>query len=202
MTGAILTDEALLDACQKGDARAWEEFVSRFSRLIYWSIRRTLQDTPGGVREDLVADIFQDVFRKIFEKRSFEVLESAAHIKKYLVVVSAHAARDRIKSRRRADAKNVPLEDTFADAGVLPDGLSAAGPAEEAMQNEKNTLIAEVMSSLGEKERACLEFAVEEGMTHQAIGLLLGIPQDTVSSIIRRAKDKIKEKLIKKGLFE
>ena len=49
------TDEALVLACRRGDAAAWETLVARYQRLIYSIPRR------AGLAEDLAADVFQHV---------------------------------------------------------------------------------------------------------------------------------------------
>ncbi len=195
-------DETLLAACLRGDAGAWDEFVTRYSRLIYWSIRQTLRESRYGGREDLVGDVFQDVFGKIFERSAMLRLNDARNIRKFLVVLSANLTLDRLKSISRLEGKSIYLDDPQegAGTGAVPVYAIEAGPAEAAGRNEKQTLVAEVLGSLGAREKACLEMHFFDDRTHREIGLVLGLPQDTVSSIIRRAKEKIKDKFIKKGL--
>ena len=201
MPPAFLSDEALLKGCLGSDTRAWDEFIARFSKLIYWAIRQSLNKTRFSSREDLVSDIFQDVFRKIFENNKLLDLKDAGHLKKFLVVLSTHMALDRIKSLSRFEEKSV-----FVDAGLAAKqedeglaGVVAASPDQNpdalAHENEKRRILAEAMEALVPKERACLEFSVHDNKTHYEISLLLGVSQDMVSSFIRRAKDKIRDRL-------
>ena len=49
------------------------------------------------------------------------------------------------------------------------------------------------------KDRACLEFYFVGGKTARDIGEILGLGEDTVRSVIRRAKENLKQKLLEKG---
>ncbi len=189
------SEEALLAGCSRNDSGAWNEFITRYSRLIYWAIGQILKDSRFGSRLDLTEDIFQDVFRKIFEKNTLTSLADPAHIKKYLVVLSTHLTLDRLKSISRWENKSVNTDD-------LVEGEAAQkSPQETVHQNELNAAVSEALDGLTSKEQACLELHVLDGMTHQEVGVVLELSQNTVSSIIRRAKDKVKEKLRKKGNF-
>ncbi len=199
-------EEALLGACLRQDEGAWDEFIRRYSKLIFWSIRQTLSQSSFGSRHDLPAELFQEVFQRILEKKEMLRLKDAANIKKFLVVLSAHLTLDRMKAISRAEGRSVYID--AEPRGINEGGLAGElewadqeNPADQAHRGEKQAIVEEVLESLGSRERACLEMDVFDDKTHQQIGQILGIPQDTVSSAIRRAKDKMREKFIKKGLF-
>lgn len=201
MTPPFENDETLLAACLRGDAGAWDEFVKRYSRLIYWSIRQTVRQSRFGAREDLVGDVFQDVFGKIFEKSAMLRLNDARNIRKFLVVLSANLTLDRLKGLSRLEGKSVYLDAPEGEAGLCgPIDTLESGPAGTAARKERQAIVVDVLGGLSTREKACLEMHFFDGRTHREIALVLGLPQDTVSSIIRRAKEKIKDKFIKKGL--
>ena len=196
MLSVFASDKALLRACSRRDSRAWEEFVRRFSKLIYWAIRKTLEGSKFHGDEDLIGDIFQDAFGKIFERDVLSDLKNPGHIRKFLVVLSTHLTLDRLKHTRRREERYVFTED-LDRASEAPEVDS---PDFGVLKNEREILIGEALNSLGNQERACFEFYIYEEKSHQEIGLLLGISQEAVSSIIRRAKERVREKLAKKGL--
>ncbi len=207
MPQSFHADEALLQGCLRGDARAWDEFVTRFSRLIYWAIRRVLSDSRFAGQEDMVSDIFQDVFRKIYEKNSLLLLKDANNLKKFLIVLSTHQTLDHIKNISRMEKKNVSIDEVSfggrgeADLTPAVEIQAASSPAEKVSEREKHSALSEAIESLPPRERACLEFHLYDEKTHREIGELLGITQDTASSLVRRAKEKIKEKISKKGFL-
>ena len=206
--GAVFGGErALLAGCLRGERGAWDEFVRRYSRLVYWSIGQTLQESRFFGRGDLTGDIFQDVFQKIFEKKLLARLDEAGNIKKYLVVLSAHLALDRIKSISRLENKSVfvDAEAGEEDGGRPPEAIEAppqGQPDQVAAHHEKRAVISGILDGLGAKERACLELDIFDGKSHREIGLILGVSQGAVSSIIRRTKNKVRQKLLKKGILE
>ena len=56
------------------------------------------------------------------------------------------------------------------------------------------------LGRLSPKERTCVEWHYLDGRTHREIGLILGLPLNTVTSIIHRTRQKLGEALGGKGL--
>jgi RNA polymerase sigma-70 factor, ECF subfamily len=199
-----LEDEELVSACLEGRKEAWDEFVGRFSKLIYWSITRTVEKQPFGGVEELCEEVFQEVFRKLLEKEELSKLRDAKNIRKFLSVIACHAAMDKLKSLGRYERKNVSpdLGSLFPDGDEIPAslGLEHESPADLVLSREKDALIEETLGGLSPKERSCVEMHYLDGRTHQEIGVVLGLSQDTVSTVIRRAKDKLRKDFLKKGL--
>jgi hypothetical protein len=55
------SDEALILACRRGDAAAWETLIARYQRLVYSIPRR------AGLDADLSAEVFQQVFTVLLQ---------------------------------------------------------------------------------------------------------------------------------------
>lgn len=199
MTWTSAADGALLQGCLHSDADAWDEFTGRFSKLIYWSIRQIMNDSSFGSREDIIADIFQDIFSKLFEKNVLAGVKDAEHLKKFLVVLSTHQTLDRIKSLSRLEGKSISLDSPLTASEE--EEVSLQGPVGSAHENEKRAVIGEVMDSLTPKERSCVEFYILDGKSYQEIALIVGFTSDAVSSVISRAKYKIRKKMIKSKFF-
>jgi len=201
-----LEDEELVLGCLEGKKEAWGEFVDRFAKLIHWSIRQTVQKVPLGGVDELCEEVFQELFKKLLEKDELSKLRDAKNIRKFLSVTACHAAMDKLKSLGRYERKKtVSVFETGEDGtGLSTDLCDAAeiNPATEALSRERNDLIAQALESLSCKERACVEFHFLDGKTHFEIGRILGISQDTVSTVIRRTKEKLKKNFIEKGLNE
>ena len=191
MPDASLSDADLIAGCLSGKPGAWESFVTRFSRLVYWSIHRSLQGSMAD-RQDVVDDIYQEVFRQLLEKDELSRLREATSVRKFLCVIAAHRTLDRLKSLKRTEERSVDLE-TAGDAAVF-----AVPPL--TPNRERDDLIARAIETLNPKERFCVQMHYYEDLPHREIAALLGIPQDTVSSIIRRTREKLKAKFLEAGL--
>ena len=182
----------------EGKKAAWDIFVERFSKLIYWSIHKTLEASSFRERKELTQEIFQEVFKRLLEKEELSRLQNVDGLKKFLTVMACHAAMDKIKSLSRRE--NRYLSGTGFGEGAHWQLGSDSNPANEIASREQQALIAQVFNELPAKERFCMEWCLE-GKTHREISDILGIPQDTVSSLIRRTKDKLKKIFIEKNIL-
>lgn len=196
-------DAALVAGCLDGRKDAWDAFVGRFSKLVFWAARKTLASTAYASRADLCEDVHQDVFRKLLEPEGLARLRDPKGLRAFLTVMACHAALDRVKALSRADKRATA---DFREEGEAGGGAfaflkdEAPGPGDAASANERAALVAEALRALAPKERACVEFHYLEGKTHREISEILGIPQDTVSTVIRRTREKLKQKLADRGL--
>ena len=147
------------------------------------------QDLPQAEREDVGREVFQDFFLQLVEKRSLDQLKDAAKIRKFIVVSVTHLAQNKLRQRRRVSSWEQPL-----DEAVTADEV--ADPAFQEAVVKQLDLLASVYEDLDPKEKVIMDFCYAEGMTHGDIAILLGIPQDTVSTVIRRSKEKIRKKMM------
>lgn len=199
------SDDALVAGCLSGRKDAWDAFVTRFSKLIFWAARKTLASTACARRQDVCEEVFQDVFRKLLEPEGLSRLREVAGLRSYLTVLTCHAALDKVKALSRRENKTVRGAVDAEREGLPEDFLAlmkddAPGPAETAAAKERSKLIALALGKLSPKERACVEFHYLEGKTHREIGEILGLPQDTVSTVIRRARERLKAAFTEQGL--
>ena len=200
------TDAELVSGCLQGQKDAWNAFVGRFAKLIHWSIRRTLERTPLAGRPDAHDEIFQNVFEKLLRRNELAKLKDSESIRKFLCVMSGRMAADKLKYFLRKSARDLSFDEETAERGE-DQWLSGAGvkevpedPAQASLTREKNDVIAGVLKRLSPKELACVEFHIFDGKTHNEISRILGFPQDTVSTIIRRAKEKLRKEFSDKGM--
>lgn len=188
-----LTDDALLKGCQQGRKDCWDAFVERYSKLIYWSLHRTLASSSYSSRTGLIDEIFQEVFAKLLEPGELGRIRDTKAVAKYLIVLSARKALDKMRSLSREERAGDPLD--FM-AGLPHE------PAIEAENDGSGQAVRDTLEELKPKERFCLEMHYLEGKTHREIAGLMGLPQDTVSTLIRRTREKVKVRLTDKGLAE
>ena len=185
------SDQQLITGCLEGKKESWDIFVERFSKLIYWSIWRTLENTSFGEKGDLAREIFQEVFEKLLERNELEKLREIEGIRKFLIVMACRLTLDKIKALGRHERK-VEIAGEF---NMLDTSL-------QVVSHERGLLIAEALKGLSSKERRCIEWHYVDGKTHRQIAKVLGLPQDTVSSVIRRTKERLRKIFLEKGILE
>ena len=200
------TDEELLAGCLAGDKQCWDAFVEQFSRLVYWSIRKTLSAGPYQRRQEVCDDLFQDFFAKLLERGELAKLRNASSLRKFLSVTACHLAMDRVKGLSRFDRKTARAG-TAMDAEeerLVPEGRAIAGgavsdPRTEAITREAQAALSAALSELSAKERACVELHYLDGLAHAEVAGILGLPLGTVSTVIRRTREKLRRSVLEKG---
>ena len=188
-------DQELIAGCLRGEAAAWDLFVERFAKLVHWSIRKSFDYSPPGGREEFCREVFQDFFQQLIDKNELSKLREVRNLRRFLVVMASHLALDRLKSLSRHAKKMRPAEDLLPSEEETV--LSNVKDGQDI--TDRDEILNGSLQDLSVKERACLEFFVVEGKTASQVGLILGIPENTVHSIVRRTKEKLKDKLIKRG---
>ena len=198
MAKRFSSDEALVAACVEGRKDAWDAFVERFSKLIYWSIRKTLEASGSRGKAGIIEDVFQSVFEKLLEREELVRLRNLKSIAKFLSVMACRETLDKMR-RSSVLGKNFLSSDSTVLEGTA-DKVFSSNPSHRAVSNETEALLEEVLDRLSTKERACVELHYLDGKTHREIGELMGLSQDTVSTVVRRTKDKLQALFAQKGL--
>lgn len=120
-------------------------------------------------------------------------LAGAANLTKYLHVTVSNLVSERFRRSGTIEKFEVSEESAEAEAGESSD---------DTVLSERRAILESVLGTLKPDQRKCLELHYLDGHTHQEVGNILGLSQDTVSSILRRAKEKLRERLRAKGIEE
>src|SRR5262245_3528304 len=111
------SDEALILACRRGDAAAWETLIARYQRLVFSISRR------AGLDADLSAEVFQQVFTALLER--LDHIEQPMYIGAWLATTARREAH-RVRQRERAASASRDREDQesdILDTALLPDEI-------------------------------------------------------------------------------
>ena len=186
-----LDDQSLVARCNYGDRVSWEKFVERFSQLIFWAIKERLKRANFRHNQQDIEDIFQNVFVLLWEKEKLQQIRNRGNISGWLVMVAANCALNYCRNKRDGLLrKEFSLEKVHsADCG-----------ADEAIDQQKlHNILERIFSYLPVRERIILKLNYLYDKTHLDIGKLLKMPTNTVSSIIKRTKEKLRLELKNQG---
>ncbi|MCK9615101.1 MAG: sigma-70 family RNA polymerase sigma factor [Candidatus Omnitrophica bacterium] len=185
-----MNETELIGRCINKEKQAWDIFVERYSRLIYWAIRKRLKASSFTFSEDDVQNIFQEVFLSILEGEKLTQLRDAKLICSWLAMIASNKAFDfmrgtlRNKQRFIADVillKNKDCEQNLSDRETI-------------------NILENIINTLSDREKIIISLNLLEEKTHKEISGILGIPINTASTIIARTKEKIKKELGKYGI--
>ncbi|MGC5030455.1 RNA polymerase sigma factor [Micromonospora sp. DT229] len=167
----------------RGDRRAFDELYRRTAPWLEVRLRRRCADP------DLVAEVLQDTYLTVWRAAGSFAGRGGGGARGsavgWLWTIAAHHLVDAFRRRaRRAQRPQVPLMPATAPAAE--DEVMAARVGQE-LEQALLTLPAEV--------RAALRATVLDGLSSREASVLLGVPENTVKSRVRRARIALREAL-------
>jgi RNA polymerase sigma factor (sigma-70 family) len=178
------SDEALVLACQRGDASAWQALVVRYQRLIYAICRH------AGLDQHECADVFQSVFEALLQ--CLDHIERPALIGTWLATT---ARRQAWRAARSAPAISLPLGDDLPYADMLTD--TAPLPDEILLRQEAQHRVRVAVAALDEPCRRLLEllFYRPTPAPYAEVAATLGIPEGSIGPTRARCLRKLRHLL-------
>lgn len=185
------SDAALIGACRRGDAAAWEMLVGRYQRLVYSVPRR------AGLDEDAAAEVFQSVFAALVEH--LDAIEQPDRIGAWLMTT---ARREAWRVGRRLAGTR-----TTATVGQGDDGMAVdipdtdPLPDEAAIQLEEQHTVRQAVAALDDRCRTLLTllFYRAEPPPYAEIAAALGTSQGSIGPTRARCLEKLRHLLVERG---
>ncbi|MEU4593644.1 RNA polymerase sigma factor [Micromonospora aurantiaca] len=183
--GSRQDEERLLRRVARADLDAFDELYRRTSPWLAIRLRRRCAD------DGIVAEVLQDTYLTVWRAAgSFSGLRpspdapggSAAG---WIWTIAARRLVDAL--RRRARVQEVPTD-------VLP-VRSAPAAEDEALAGSFGSEVGAALDALAPELRAVLAAMVLDGLTVRETSVLLGVPEGTVKSRARRARNALREAL-------
>jgi RNA polymerase sigma-70 factor (ECF subfamily) len=162
---------------RSGEAAAFEALVRRWQQ----PVARLLFHLVG--RDELVADLCQEVFLRVYEHRD-RYRETGA-FSAWIYRIALNVARD---AQRRSRKETVGLGDREAAA-------SGPSPEDACAQAECGRLIARSIAELPEPLRLVLVLRHYDEMSFEDMARLLGAPASTLKSRFRAALERLRQRL-------
>lgn len=176
MTSTPPADEALLPRVARGDKAAVRACIARYGGLVWSLARRFLRDPREA--EDAVQEVFVDLWRSA-DRFDPEVSSE--------VVFVSMITRRRLIDRRRRTQRRLDTEPMPASE---PEGHELHP---ERSAEAKNA--ARALEQLRPEQRQVLLMSACEGLSHDEIAKLTGMPLGTVKAHARRGLIKVRELL-------
>jgi RNA polymerase sigma factor (sigma-70 family) len=172
----MTSDYDLLDAWRAGDARAGNELFERHFESVYRFLHSKTSKDPS--------DVVQSVFLACVEGR--DSFRGESSFRTYLFAVARKQLYKHYRDRR-----------PDADFGVT--SLADFGPTPSLLidQRAQDRLLLEALRAIPLELQIALELHYWEHMPAPEIARVLDIPEGTVRSRLRRAKEALEEKLAK-----
>lgn len=178
----MMTDpECLRHFAEKGDREAFAEVVRRQTDFVYsvaWRVSRNPQ-----LAEDATQAVFVSLAQQAGKLCRYHTLAGWLHA----------AARNRAIDLIRQEARRRARE----QEAVTMQNDSIPGPAEWA---EISPVLDEAVAQLGEADRQAILLRFFNGLSHQEIGTVLGLSENSANKRIERALEKLRGYFARRGV--
>lgn len=175
----------LVERCIEKEEKAWEEFVERFSGLLYFSARERLRRSSFAFGHKDLEDIVQGIFLEMWEKGRLEGVRKREKITAWLSVVAQTRALNYMRQKKD---RLLRQEELCKIDEIKVDSTSG-------IDEDKVVKLEEAIEGFSAREKIILKLNMIHGRKHREIARFMDIPINTVSTIIARKKRMLKEKM-------
>jgi len=171
------TDAALMGRLAQRDESALSLLYDRYAGMLTSVLNRVLHDSQAA------EEILQDIFFQLWNSPSrFD--QSRGSLPGWLMVIARNRAISRLRRHNPAAASEELMENTI----VMPFNLETAVSRQEMVGRVKSAL-----ENLPKEQRAAVELAYFEGLTHSEIAERTGDPLGTVKTRLRTGVETLKK---------
>jgi RNA polymerase sigma factor (sigma-70 family) len=170
-------EQRLALAFATGDAWTLREVYDRYGTQVYRVALACLSD--AGDAEDTTQTVFVDAWRA---KASFNPAKGS--LGGWLMAITKRRCIDRLRSRERN------RRDVAAVAAAGDHNHPVPGPDQVVDQ----IVVADQLARLPQSQRAVLQLAFYDDLTHSQIASLTGLPLGTVKSHLRRGLEQLRRR--------
>jgi RNA polymerase sigma-70 factor (ECF subfamily) len=180
-----MRDEELVALVARSDRTAFETLYDRHASRALGLAMRIFRDQP------LAEDIVQEAFWRVW-KRAGTFDTERGHFSSWLLSIVHHLSIDRLRAGRGAPA-TVTIDSEFNAEMDVRD--MSQDVAEQAWAKLQSGAMRDALTQLPEAQRAVIEMAYFEGLTHQEISERLSEPLGTIHTRARLGLSKLRELL-------
>lgn len=200
-----MDDLEFVRRCIKGDKASWDDFVERYSRLIYNYIYAILANRVSGPElPDCVREVYQDVFLSFLKDNCRKLRSYSARngcsLASWLRVITINHTFDFLKKKK----KFVSL-DSEAGEGITFKEFLAAQPYSERHDaselKEKFSGLKECIEGLGREDRYFLELHFNQDLGLEKVKDILRISRGAADMRKTRIIGQLKECFKSKGFM-
>ena len=172
-------DAMLIEACLRGDRRAFDKLVDRYEGPLFSAAYRI----TGSVEDAM--DATQSAFVNAYEK--LHTFDPTYRFFSWIYRIAVNQSLNLVGSRK----EQTELEENTATVG--------RGPAEIFDSNETSGQLKRALDELASDYRTVIVLKHLEGFSYREIGELLDIPEKTVKSRLFTARQRLRAILTERG---
>lgn len=174
-------DEELVRRAIKGDSKAYNTFVEKYRRALYYHILKMVRD------KEIVDDLVQETFIKAFD--NINSYNASYAFSTWLYRIATNHTIDYLRKKKlRTLSIDEPVQTKEGEMNMeLPD--REAETDEPMMRKQRHEILREAIQNLPEKYRRVIQMRHMEELSYQEISETLDLPLGTVKAHIFRARE-------------
>jgi RNA polymerase sigma-70 factor (ECF subfamily) len=182
------SEQVLVDRISSGESAAFQEFVDRYKKKIYY----IAYDITGD--HDDAEDVSQEVFIKVF--RSLKTFRRNAKISSWLYQISVNASIDLLRKKASKPEKSMDdIERADIQENLPGSSTRAQNPERSAEDLIIQKHISEALQKVSPKERSVFVMRHYNELKIREIAEILGVSPGTVKALFYRATRKLRKEL-------
>jgi RNA polymerase sigma-70 factor (ECF subfamily) len=180
-------DHKLVLACIRGEARAWDDLVTRYGPVVYDASRFVLRRTLGSAQVEDIENIVQGVLLGLCDKECHRLrsFQGRSSFKTWITSVTARFALNYVRTeKRKGSLKYFHLDESSTD---LPEQKEFV-----LMPSEERDRLLQAMGQIPDRDRLLLKLLYFDGLSYREIAQVLRMPLNSISPVLSRARESLK----------
>ncbi len=192
-----LPDEQLMAMyASTGNSVAFECLMNRYQTQIYGFLVRSCQDRSAA------EDLYQETFIRVI--KAAPTYRPAATFRTWIFTIARNLLIDfrrRQRTRIIMVAENPSGDDTAGDSPDLPSTHTETNPDQMLEAVEMRRILNDIIDQLPEEQKEMVYLREQVDLDFQDASTIAGCSVNTAKSRMRYALIKIREELIRRGIF-
>lgn len=197
----IEKEKNIVARCLTGEKQAWDEFVSKYHKLVYNSIYRTLELTGYKIEPDLIDDLYQEFFVSILNDNYYKLKKfkwkNGCSIATWLSIIARNMVLDFIRKNSKTKAREESIdEEVIDDEGKtsLKDILihSEKTVREKICDEEDIDKLQKIIEKLSFEDKNLIEMLYYQELSCEEIAVILNKSVDALYMQKKRLLEKLK----------
>lgn len=196
-----MNDLDFIQRCVKGDSQSWNEFLKRYSRLIYKYIHSVLNSKGCSSNQNYLEDIFQELFSSLIQDdykklKSFKA-KNGCSLASWLRQVTINFTLSYLRRIKPV----ISLDAQTNDGATLKDLLAGeiVSAPEHLIQEEKHKGLEDCIESLSTQDKFLIELNINQGIRLEVLKNFFRLSRGAIDMQKARIMERLRDCFKRKG---
>jgi len=199
-----MTDLEFVRRCIRGEKGAWNEFVERYSSLIYNYIHSVLKIKGQSFSQENINDLFQEIFLSLvkdnFKKLASFQARNGCSLASWLRQVTVNFSIDYIRRLKLTVSIDEETDNGFSLIDLLPSNSPSA--TDTFNQKERLTHLEDCIDRLDNDDKYFLELHINRGLSLEELKAYFKVSRGAIDMRKSRIIERLRECFKSKGMLD